>query len=393
MAGIDGGSSLSVSAQPHFRVSCRVQTWNWCKENCPWVLWVGAAPIWIWTTFRRTAYRRGWFPRKKLPQCVVSVGNVTIGGTGKTPFVIWLAHRLHETGRKVAILSRGYGRSLSSEYLIVSDGHRVQTSWQLAGDEPYLIAQKCPWAIVAVGKDRYQLGRWVNTKFDCDCVILDDGFQHLHLHRDLDFVLLDARDPEGIQGVMPAGRLRESLQALRDASALVLTRIEEGRPSLYLQQKLEPTLGSGVPLISVKFSVDSCRHLGNGTLQKMSMFQKQPVLIFSGIGNGKAFCDDLRAWGIDVVEEIRFQDHFPYASKDLEDIRKVMKEKHIPVALTTEKDAVKIAEWVRPEDSIWAVTLDVRLVEGEHTLTKLLSEFSANGKDGSHIEGLRERTP
>lgn len=382
-----------MTTQSHFRVSCSVQVWNWFKEYCPWVLQVCAAPVWVWTTLRRTAYRRGWFSQYRLPQCVVSVGNVTIGGTGKTPFVIWLAHRLHEAGRKVAILSRGYGRSLSSEYLIVSDGHQMQTSWQLSGDEPFLIARKCPWAIVAVGKDRYELGRWVNTKFDCDCFILDDGFQHLHLYRDLDFVLLDARDPEGIHGVMPAGRLREPLHALRDATSIVLTRTEDARPALLFKNTLETTLGSAVTPISVKFSLSSCWHLGNGTQQMMSMFQNQPVLIFSGIGNGQAFLDDLKAWGLDVVEEIRFQDHFPYSAQDMEDIRKIMKDKHIPVALTTEKDAVKIGEWVRPDDSIWAVTLDVQLAEGEDTITKLLSELSADGRDGSRTERLKEELP
>jgi len=307
----------------------------------------------------------------------VSVGNVTIGGTGKTPFVIWLARRLHEAGRKVAILSRGYGRSLSSEYLIVSDGHQVQTSWQLSGDEPFLIAQKCPWAIVAVGKDRYELGRWVNTKFDCDCFILDDGFQHLHLYRDLDFVLLDARDPEGIYGVMPAGRLRESLYALRDATSIVLTRTEDVRPALLFKNTLKTTLGSAVTPMSVKFSLSSCWHLGNGTQQMMSMFQNQPVLIFSGIGNGQAFLDDLKAWGLDVVEEIRFQDHFSYSAQDMEDIRKIMRDKHIPVALTTEKDAVRLQDLDFPPGRILALQIEPRPEDIDDYTAFILKEIES----------------
>ncbi|MDR4494334.1 MAG: tetraacyldisaccharide 4'-kinase [Nitrospirales bacterium] len=347
---------------------------------CPWILRVFAVPVRVCTAFRRTAYRRGWFTRHRLPQLVISVGNVTIGGTGKTPFVIWLAHRLHEAGRKVAILSRGYGRSLSSEYLIVSDGQRLQTSWQLSGDEPFLIAQKCPWAIVAVGNDRYELGRWVNTRCACDCFILDDGFQHLHLYRDLDFVLLDAGDHEGIKRVFPAGRLRESLHSLRDATSIVLTRIEGELHSVPILKKLEDTLGLAVRPISVKFRLSSCRHLGKGIQQAMAMFQKQSVLAFSGIGNGEAFLDDLKSLDIEVVEEIRFQDHFSYSAKDMDDIRKIMKDKHISCALTTEKDAVKIREWVRPDDSIWAVTLDVQLCQGEDEITNILSRFPARLK-------------
>lgn len=350
-------------------------------------------PVRIWTSLRRTAYRRGWISRKKLPQLVVSVGNVTMGGTGKTPFVIWLAHRFHEAGRKVAILSRGYGRSLSSEHLIVSDGQHVQVSWQLSGDEPFLIAQKCPWAIVAVGKDRYELGCWVNTRFDCDCFILDDGFQHLHLHRDLDFVLLDAGDREGIERVVPAGRLRESLHSLRDATAIVLTRTADERSSISIMNKLEDAIGSPVMPISVKFGLSSCWHLGNGTKKTMAMFQKQHVLVFSGIGNGQAFLDDLKALDIDVVEEIRFQDHFPYSSKDMDEIRSLMKDKLIPVALTTEKDAVKLREWIRTDDPIWAVTLDVELGQGEDEITDLLSGSSVGGKVGRGMERWKERVP
>ena len=322
------------------------------------------------------AYRRRWMSRQTLPHPVVSVGNVTVGGTGKTPFVIWLAHRLHEAGRKVAILSRGYGRSLPSEFVIVSDGQHMQATWQLSGDEPFLIAQKCPWAIVAVGNDRYELGRWVNTRFDCDCFILDDGFQHLHLKRDLDIVLLDAKDRKGLDGVLPAGRLRESLESLRDATAIILTRTHSVSATRPILEALEKSLGSTVDPICVNFSLTSCWHVGTGVQRPSTTFQNHKALVFSGIGNPQAFLEDLKAADIEVVEDIRFQDHFQFSANDLENIRKLMKEKHISLALTTEKDAVKIKEWVRPDDSIWAMALEVELVQGTEAITKLLESLS-----------------
>jgi len=360
-----------------------LRLWQWLRISCPWVLRVCSGPVWLWTTVRRSIYRLGWISTRKLPQPVISVGNVTVGGTGKTPFVIWLAHRLHESGRKVAILSRGYGRSLPSEYLIVSDGQQVQTTWQLSGDEPFLIAQKCPWAVVAVGANRYELGRWVNTRFDCDCFILDDGFQHLQLHRDLNFVLLDARDETGIEGVLPAGFLREPLRSLRDATGIVLTKVAAIPAAQPIIRKLEHTMGSTVAPIYVKFALPSCWHLGSGAQQTFGAFGNQKALAFSGIGNAQGFLEGLEAVGIDVVEDIRFQDHFPFSAHEMESIRQVMKEKEIPVALTTEKDAVKIKEWVRPGDAIWVATLEVEVIQGSDSIMNLLKDLPWKTKDGA----------
>lgn len=363
---------FNVTTHSPNRIAVGIRVWRWLKGTCPWLLLLCSGPVWLWTTIRREVYRRRWKSTRKLSQPVVSVGNVTIGGTGKTPFVIWLAHRFQEAGRKVAILSRGYGRRLPSEYVIVSDGKQMQVSWQLSGDEPYLIAQQCPGAIVAVGSNRYELGQWVNARFECDCFILDDGFQHLQLHRDLNFVLLDARDQKGLDGIFPAGHLREPLRSLMDATAIVLTRANSSDVAKPVLTQVNHAVGLGYEPIYVNFLLSSCWHLASGMHESVDRFRNQRALVFSGIGNPQAFFDDVKAAGIDLVEEIQFADHFPYSARDMEEIRKVMKEQSIQVAFTTEKDAVKIAEWVRAEDPIWVMSVELKISQGADMLLQLM---------------------
>ena len=174
----------------------------------------------------RFLYDWGWFAQRRLPVPVLSVGNLTLGGTGKTPVVIVLADWLLAQGKRVAILSRGYRRTSADPYLLVSNGERLLVGPNEAGDEPFLMAQRCPKAIVAVGADRYELGDWVLNRFPIDCLVLDDGFQHLGLYRDVNLLLVDATDAEGLAALVPAGRLREPLQAAARATAIVVTRAD-----------------------------------------------------------------------------------------------------------------------------------------------------------------------
>ena len=184
------------------------------RHGLHWIAWIYG----LVTRLRLWCYRRGWLSRTRLPCRVVSVGNLTVGGTGKTPIVILLTQWLLARGQRVAILSRGYKRASTGPQLLVSNGSKLFADSSAAGDEPFLIAQRCPHAIVAVGADRVALGRWVLEQYPVDCIVLDDGFQHLALHRDVDLVLLDASDGAGLDALLPAGRLREPLTGLGRAS-------------------------------------------------------------------------------------------------------------------------------------------------------------------------------
>lgn len=205
---------------------------------------------------RLWCYRQGWLTTTRLPCRVVSVGNLTVGGTGKTPIVILLTEWLVAKGKRVAILSRGYKRTSTVPYLLVSDGSRILAGPSEAGDEPFLMAQRCPRAVVAVGADRVALGRWVLEQYPVDYIMLDDGFQHRALHRDVDLVLLDATDAAGLDALLPSGRLREPLEALERASAVVITRADSRQDVEAVQQRLRKIARPSEDVIEVVFRPD-----------------------------------------------------------------------------------------------------------------------------------------
>ena len=191
-------------------------------------------------SLRVAAYRRGLLPRARLAGPVVSVGNLGVGGSGKTPVVARVAEILRDAGEPVAVLSRGYGGSFRGEALVVSDGSTVLAGAAEAGDEPVMLARALPGVVVAVGARRDVVGRAVEARFGRRVHVLDDGFQHLRLERDLDLVCLDVRDLE--DRPMPAGRLRERPSALARASLVLLTRIEAASEAELraLEERLSP---------------------------------------------------------------------------------------------------------------------------------------------------------
>src|SRR5438876_1006567 len=177
---------------------------------------------------RAALYSRGLLRQQSLPCRVISVGNLTLGGTGKTPVVIALAKALRDRGRKVAVISRGYKRRSGASVLEISDGHALRGHPDDSGDEPFLIAQRCPGVPVAVGANRPLVGRYLVDRYRVDTVILDDGYQHMALRRDMDILVLDASAPFGNGYLVPRGRLREPLSAIGRASAVLVTRDSQG---------------------------------------------------------------------------------------------------------------------------------------------------------------------
>ena len=366
------GPILSDRAHFPFNVSFYLGLRSWLMQYCPWVLRILAFPYILITRLRRMSYERGWFQQRRLPRPVISVGNMTVGGTGKTPFVIWLAQQLHAEGKRVAILSRGYGRQGASKNMLVGDGTALAANWRVVGDEPMFIAQKCPWAIVAVGKDRYRLGCWVLEQLECDCFLLDDGFQHLSLYRNLDFLLFDSTDLEGLKGVLPAGRLRESLGSAKGVEGLVLTRSECASSVQGIERHLEQELGRRIEPIVVKSVPKRLIHLSTGATNGLDFLCKKSLLLVCGIGNPRSFGEGLRSCGGDIREEICFPDHFAYREVDIHEIRQHIKRSGIDMVVTTEKDAVKIREWCRRDDPFWAIEMQMELTSGEMQARNLL---------------------
>lgn len=342
-----------------------------------WLLWAG----WLYGLagrIRAMLYRRGWLARRQLPVPVVSVGNLTVGGTGKTPLVIRLAEWLSAEGKRVAILSRGYRRGGAAPQLVVSDGANVLAAPEEAGDEPYLMARRCPTAVVAVGADRYELGRWVLDRFPVDCVLLDDGFQHLALQRDVDLLLVDATDMDGLRAVFPAGRLREPIDAAARASMIVVTKADRPEQAAAVAGLLRPI--TGVPTAQAVFRPETLVSVTSGSRQPLSWCRGKTAVLCSGIADPASFHALAVRLGMIPVENMVYRDHHRYTREDVSDVRAKAAAAKADVIVTTEKDAGKLAPLLAPSDGgWWAVRLGTDIVAGERELRELIAKASPAG--------------
>ena len=336
-----------------------------------WLIWA-AIPYGVVARLRALLYDWGWFAQRRLPLPVLSVGNLTLGGTGKTPVVIALTGWLLAQGKRVAILSRGYRRTSADPYLLVSDGERLLVGPNEAGDEPFLMAQRCPKAIVAVGADRYQLGDWVVNRFPVDCLVLDDGFQHLGLYRDVNLLLVDATDAEGLAALVPAGRLREPLQAAARATAIIVTRADVPAQVTEVGHRLQATLGTMPDMIQVVFRPESLLSVVTGASQPLSWSKGKTALLCSGVGHAGSFRSLVERIGIRVLDEVVYVDHHAYTSQDAERLSARAAELQAELVVTTEKDACKLAALLQPTDSWWAVRLTTDVIVGEDRLRRLV---------------------
>jgi tetraacyldisaccharide 4'-kinase len=336
-----------------------------------WLRWAGY-PYALAARLRLWGYEQGWFQTNRLPRPVISIGNLTVGGTGKTPVVMYVVDRLIAQGKRVAILSRGYRRRSRAPQLLVSDGRQVLVGPGEAGDEPYLMARRCPQAVVAVGSDRYALGQWVLSRLPVDCFVLDDGFQHVQLHRDVNLLLVDATDTAGLNATLPVGRLREPLSAVARASAVLITRVDREQAGEQVWRQLLrvcPTL----PLpVCVGFPAEEFRRVGRDERRSREAFDGRSAVIFSGIGNAGSFHTLVAELGITAIAALAFPDHVHYTHAMMEMIRARAKAGSVDLLVTTEKDADKVAPFLRADDACWAVRLCTQIVSGQERLERLL---------------------
>lgn len=324
------------------------------------------------TQVRRWCYRHDWLVTTRLPCPIISVGNLTVGGTGKTPFVIFLAQRLVAKGRRVAILSRGYKRTSHAPHVLVSDGVHILADSSESGDEPFLMAQRCPQTVVAVGANRVALGRWVLERHPVDCMILDDGFQHLALHRDVDLVLLDATDAVGLDALLPAGRLREPLHELDRASAVVITRADSRYDVDAIRSRLRGMPCCSDDAIEVVFRPESFIAIGSEASQAIEWGKGKRAWLVSGVGNSLSFRRSAESVGVEVVGETIFEDHHRYSPGEIGEVRNKVRGSGSDIVLTTEKDGGKLMSLLDADDSWWMLRLETYVVRGEERLSQLI---------------------
>lgn len=296
---------------------------------------------------------------KRLPVKVISVGNITLGGTGKTPAVIQIAGLLRAHNRRPVVISRGYGRQDESRVTIVSDGRGSLTGPIAGGDEPVLIGAKLSGVPVVAGSDRHGAGMYAVSKFHPDVVVLDDGFQHRRLQRDMDIVLVDATDPFGKGKLFPAGILREPLAALKRSHLVLITGVDRAENTAALKALLEQKTGARV--FTSYFSPEDLVDTGMGESRPLSSLRGTTVLAFSGIARPASFTALLRSLGADVASELVYPDHYIYRRSDLAAIFQRAGDIKAALIVTTEKDAVKLKTF-KP-DGIWALRIDLRVNE------------------------------
>ena len=346
---------------------------------------------------RISLYQANILKSRKLPCFVISLGNITAGGTGKTPMTIHIADLVRRLGYRVAVVSRGYRGNFEHSMGIVCDGEKLCCTPEESGDEPYMIAKNLGVPVLA-GKDRYKVGIKAMEEFNPDVIVLDDAFQHIKLQRDLDILLLDAGQPFGNGELLPRGRLREPISSIKRCSALILTRSNQALNSnslflnstspLYLEYK-KPTVPlfrcSHVPFIrhmvwdKVKnedqnSGSDNDNYNNRGLAKdhdwdnrlhnqwesdNWGRLHGKSCFLFSGLANNENFRNNCEKQGIKITGFIDFPDHFWYSKMDIEMICTRFKESRADFIVTTEKDYVKIT----PRFSMSPlVVIDVKIV-------------------------------
>jgi tetraacyldisaccharide 4'-kinase len=304
---------------------------------------------------RRALYKLGVLRTRDLSCTVVSIGNITLGGTGKTPMVIAVARFFAESQKRPAVVSRGYGRRDESETVIISDGSAVLADARSGGDEPVLIGSRLTGVPVVADRLRRRGAQVAVEKFGAGAIILDDGFQHVQLKRDRDIVLVDAAEPFGNGKLFPAGVLREPVGALRRAHAVVITRAEASGSLDALKKRIAAVSDARI-FTSVHSPVDLVHCLDSGR-KPLSVLRGSRVLAFSGIARPASFLALLRTLGAIIVADRSFPDHHTYSRSDLAEIYKKTADHEAGMIVTTEKDAVRLRE-LRPE-GIWALRIDL----------------------------------
>ncbi|MDD5128779.1 MAG: tetraacyldisaccharide 4'-kinase [Candidatus Omnitrophica bacterium] len=284
---------------------------------------------------------------------VISVGNITLGGTGKTSLVEFLVAKLSQKGNRIAVLTRGYKR----------DARLAGVKGM--GDEPAMLQKKLPQAHVVVDKDRLRGAARAIKEHAVDTLVLDDGMQQWRIFKDLEIVTIDTQNPFGNLRLLPAGFLREPLRALSRADVFVLTQSYPGQDTSDIEASLK-RFNSRALIVESRHRPEGFSNLGKPCgILSTDTFQGKSVLVFSAIGNPLAFENTVCSLGINIAETLRFADHHDYAQADLDDIFRRAKERRIDTIITTEKDAVKVSRFKIDQADIFSLNIKLSITKNE----------------------------
>ncbi len=347
--------------------------------------------VYSWVMNVRLALYEHRMLRSKTLGCqVISIGNLTVGGTGKTPVVEVFARALQRNGRRVAILSRGYKKAetplpekiknlvtfnppTQQPPRIVSDGQRLLLDSAMGGDEPYMLASNLPDVCVLVDKDRVKSGRYAIQKLGCDTLLLDDGFQYLRLQHRVDIVLVDRTNPFDNGYVLPRGLLRETTRHLRRATFIFITKSPgDGSPDLRRQ----------IRELNDKAEIAECRHTARyfrdvftGEQQPLEFVKGLQVAALSGIAAPRGFEESIQRLGGEIVYRKRFADHHRYTQQEILDMINASHDRGARAIITTEKDAVRFPKIERRDVPLYFLRVEIELLSGEEDFNELISRI------------------
>lgn len=320
---------------------------------------------------RKCLYKSGVRKSQSLPCQVISIGNITWGGTGKSPLVEFLGEKLKT--KRIAVLSRGYGRRGKKENIVlVSDGIEILAGPEEGGDEPYLLAKKLEKIPVIVGNNRFQSGKWTINKFKPEIIILDDGFQYLALKRNVDIVVVDSTNPFGNRWLIPAGILREPITELKRAQIIFLSKVNETEmPPEELKKEIRK-YNSLAPIVETVFEAVEFKTWPKGEVKVREFIEKKSVFMLASVGSPNSFRYSLLQLGAILVGEATYPDHYHYQARDIRRVINSAKIKKAEFIVTTEKDEVRLPK-VFMNFPVLVLKVKLKIVKGEETLDAWLS--------------------
>jgi tetraacyldisaccharide 4'-kinase len=344
------------------------------------------ATVVAWSYDKLTIFRNLLFDLRilkvhKLSCPVISVGNLAVGGTGKTPMVIWLARFLSEEGWRVGVVSRGYKGKETKKVLVVSDGRNILAGSDVSGDEPQLLARRLPGIPVLCSNKRALAAETAVEQFRCEVVILDDGFQHRFVARNLDIVMLDSRYPFGDGSLFPRGILREQTTALTRARVLVLSRFDGSEQA----EQSHMNLVGQWPDKTVVTAAHRATRLFKASTQRelpLSSVKNKRLAAFAGIGRPDDFFRTVRDLGADLVHTTALPDHNPLTVELLASLAQEASEQVPELWLTTEKDWVRLPSDLPDSMELWVLAVEIDL-DGDSSLLKAVVRRSLTTSNGT----------
>ncbi len=340
-----------------------------------------APPSWLWSSIyftRRICYDYGILRQRSFQVPIISVGNLTFGGTGKTPFTLWLSQYLHSKNKRVMILMRGYKGKLENSSGMIHSGKKVNPDAGDYGDEALLFARRLEDATVVVGKRRSENLSFYFPKVEPDVVLLDDGHQHINLKRKLNIVLFDALMPLSRYKVAPLGYMREGFQALKDADLVVIGRADLAKPEKIssLKDMLLPHLPQGIKFAEVGFRPNGFYNSSYDLAYTLDQIRDKKVICIAGLANPQSFFRLIEDLGAEILVTESFPDHHYFKSDEINALLSYAKNEDALI-VTTEKDIVRIRKVVN-DDSIVFLEVDLHFLKGEKETKEIIDSCFKN---------------